>query len=56
MAILNLNITDFVVFASLDDSIITIPLVKDISFLKKFLYKLKFNYFVNMLHYVCVNE
>jgi hypothetical protein len=56
MVILGLNSTDFVVFASKDNSFLNINVLRDHDLLKKFCFTLKFNYFVHMLHHVCVNK
>lgn len=56
MAILNVKETDFVVFASKDNSFININVLFDKDFVIEMLQKLKFNYFTKMLHNVCVNK
>lgn len=56
MALFNLKIADFVVFASLHSSLIRMEVPLNMEFVKKLLFQLKFNYFINMLHNVCIND
>lgn len=55
MAMLNLKEADFVIYSSMDNSIIIINVSLDNNFVQHLLKKLKFNFFSHMLHIACVN-
>lgn len=56
MAILNLNETDFIIYASGDTSYVVITINFDEEFITNILKKVKYNYYTKMLHYICLNE
>ncbi|XP_066587824.1 uncharacterized protein [Prorops nasuta] len=56
MAILNIDITDFIVFASYDNSFLTVTIPFDQDFTDSMLVSLKNVYYNEMLHNVCIKE
>ena len=56
MAILNIQTTDFIVYASLDDSFLLIKVDFDPEFTSVMLASLKAIYYNEMLHHVCIQE
>ncbi|XP_043472596.1 uncharacterized protein LOC122505181 [Leptopilina heterotoma] len=56
MAVLNVEKTDFIIFASFDKSFIVITINLNRSYVEKLLLTLKETYFTRMIHYACERE
>lgn len=56
MTILNLPECDFVLYSPYDDSFLNIIIKYDEEYVTKMLHKLRYNYFQNMLHTICLNK
>ena len=56
MAILNIKTTDFIVYASFDESFLLIEVDFDLEFTSDMLISLKATYYNEMLHHVCIQE
>lgn len=56
MAVLNVEKTDFIIFASFDKSFIVITVNLNRSYVEKLLLTLKETYFTRMIHYACERE
>lgn len=56
MAILNLKVCDFVLYASFDSSLHTILIEYDEEYTNNLIKKLQYNYFNKMLHVICTTK
>lgn len=56
MTVLNVNKTDFIIFASFDKSFTVISVDLNVPFVEKLLHTLKGTYFLRMIHYACERE
>lgn len=56
MAIMNIEKTDLIIYASFDNTIVVIPVEINLTFVNKMLSALKVAHFSRLIHHVCIKE